>query len=105
MLCACVAGSSTPVTKIFADGNAVGELGDERDRATDSGVDGLGAPRLPERRTRRVVDRSAGVDGVRLADVAGRDGHLRTPRRVLLEVACQRRQVFFARHRPARRAC
>ena len=82
-----------------------GELGDERDRPTHAHVDRLGAPRLPERRPGRVVDRSAGVDRVRLPDVAGRDGDLGAPRRVLLEVARQRRQVRARRRRRARPAC
>ncbi len=59
-----------------------GELGDERDRPAHPHVDRLAAPRLPEGRAGGVVDRAAGVDRVRLTDVAGRDGDLRAPRRV-----------------------
>ena len=69
----------------------VGELGDERDRAAHAHVDRLAAPGLPERGAGGVVDRSACVDGVRLADVAGRDGDLRTPRCVLLQVTASAR--------------
>ena len=70
MLCACVAGSSTPVTRILASGKARRELGDERYRPADAHVDRVGPPRLPKRGPRGVVDGSGRVDGVGLADVA-----------------------------------
>src|ERR1700737_1889731 len=69
------------------------EFGDERDRTTDPGVDGLVAPRLAKRGAGGVVNRPAGVNGVGLADVAGGDGHLRAPRRMLFEMAGQRGQM------------
>ena len=65
---------------------------------------GVVAPRLPKRGPGGVVDGSGRVDGVGLADVAGGDRHLRAPRRMLLEVAGQRREVFARRPRRARRA-
>ncbi len=73
-----------------------GELRDERDRSADPRVDRLVAPGLPERGAGRVVDRAAGVDRVRLADVARRHGHLGTPRCVLLEVPGQRGEMLAA---------
>ncbi len=105
MLCACVAGSSTPVTRIFAVGNAAAN-------SAMNGIEppipvsiGVVPPRWRNAGARGVVDRSAGVDRVRLTHVAGGDGDPRAPRRVLLRGDGSAPPGARRRRRPARRAC
>ena len=87
MLCAWVRGVFDAGDEDLRLRESGGELGDERDRAAHAHVDRLGVPRLPKRRPRSVVDRTAGVDGVGLADLAAGDGDVRAPRGVLLQMA------------------
>ena len=90
MLCACVAGILHTGDEDRRRRERGGELGDERDRPTHAHVHRFTAPGRPERGAGGLVDRACGVDRVRLPDVAGGDGDLRTPGRVALQVRAQR---------------